>query len=547
MERLKQIFASIYKKYKHRHDNYYYRFYHRPLLAMLILILIITVSYYAGEDKTGIWAFIFSLNKHAPEKITVERGGKIITPNPNLLIKFLPHVLSYEKENILKHHNLTPISDIKGIDVKIVKVPASANSNEIRDKIISAWNEKVEFVETDDLFMPDIIPDDPWFINWQKNKQIINAPEAWNTSTGNMNIAVAIIDTGVDCRHEDLIVNCIQGWNFTNNNTDTSDFHGHGTKVAGIITAKGNNSIGTAGTIWHSKLMPIRVSDDNGFSSISSIANAIIYAADNGAKIANISYNVSGSRTVRRAGKYMIDKGGLVTVSAGNGGVFDGNTDSPDLIVVSATDASDNIYSWSNYGKDIDLSAPGCTGATTMINNLYSSFCGTSASAPEVAGLAALIWSLDLNLNPLDVENILIASAKDLGTDGWDQYYGWGRIDAGLAVTQALSAATTPISPQPAAIPGNFSITGFSVSENTKTTAKISWTTNFSSTGSVSYGLNTVNLSQTASDNTLNTLHALTLSNLLPNTKYYYQIKATNEDGTNSAASPISTFRTKTR
>ena len=443
MKKIQQFFAFIYEKYRHRHDYSNYRIYHRPLLAILIFILIAVVSFYAGGGRSGLWAFLFPARDRLPEKITFEKGGKVGVKTGRLLVKFSDSVANSEKDKIIKKHGLVNILDIKGVDVKIVAVPGGDKTEEILDRLMREENEKIEFAETDDVFAPDFIPNDPWFINWQKDKQVINAPGAWDVVTGSSILIVAVADTGVDCTHEDLAANCISGWNFFGNNSDTHDVYGHGTKVAGVIAAAGNNSVGVAGAVWQSKIMPVRVSDINGYASISSIANAIIYAADHGAKVVNVSYAVSGSRTIRRAGKYMMGKGGLVTVSAGNGGALDGNSKASELVVVSATDADDNIYSWSNFGWDVDVSAPGCTGAATQIGGGYGSFCGTSNSAPETAGVLMLIWSVNSAFTPDIAENILISTVKDLGPAGWDSAYGWGRIDAASAVSKAI--VTEPV------------------------------------------------------------------------------------------------------
>lgn len=116
---------------------------------------------------------------------------------------------------------------------------------------------------------------------------------------------------------------------------------------------------------------------------------------------------------------------------------------SDDLIVVSATDPADILYVWSSTGGDVDISAPGCTGATTQNGGGYGSFCGTSNSAPEVAGVLMLMWSAKPVLGADQAQSILFASTLDLGAPGWDPLYGWGRVDAFAAVQNALNAVPT--------------------------------------------------------------------------------------------------------
>jgi subtilisin family serine protease len=264
---------------------------------------------------------------------------------------------------------------------------------------------------------------------------------------------LAIADTGVNCTHEDLSSGCMAGWNFYDNNNDTTDVYGHGTAVAGVAAALGNNNIGVAGNAWQSKIMPLRVSAPDGTATYSAIASAITYAADGGAKVVNVSYQVGGSSTVQSAAKYLKGKGGLLVVSEGNYASDTGNTNSPDIISVSAVDASDVLYSWSSFGSDVDVSAPGCTGATTKADGGYGSFCGTSNSAPEVSGLLMLIWSVNPALTPDQVQNVLFNSTKDLGSVGWDKYYGWGRIDAEVAISMAVSNINPNPNPEPNPLP----------------------------------------------------------------------------------------------
>lgn len=356
----------------------------------------------------------------------------------NILIKFKEGVGSSGERDLLLRHSLRPVSAIMPLGIIVVQSALHLPPENVLKRLEERESGNVEFAEIDELIPPSLLPDDPWFANWQKNKQLINTPLAWDNTSGSGALVIAVLDTGVNCYHEDLAPNCIPGWNFFSNNSDTSDTTGHGTKVAGIISAVGNNSIGVAGTSWNSKIMPLRVGDASGYASLSTIANAITYAADNGAKIANASYEISGSRTIDRAGSYLRKKGGVLTSSAGNGGIYASSQNSPNIIVASAVDAGDARYSWSNFGKPVDISAPGCTGATTANNGGYESFCGTSASAPETAGVLALIFSVNQNFLPGDAESILFSSAKDLGTSGWDEYYGWGRIDAYAAVQKAL-------------------------------------------------------------------------------------------------------------
>ncbi len=239
--------------------------------------------------------------------------------------------------------------------------------------------------------------------------------------------------------HPDLVGQLVPGWNFYDNNSDTSDVTGHGTGVAGNAAGQGNNTVGIASIAWGCKIMPIRVADTNGYASTSMIADGVTYAADHGARVANASFHIAGSATLSNAAQYFQSKGGVTTVSAGNDGLFDPSPDDPYLITVSATDSNDAVASFSNTGNNVDLSAPGVNIVTTIRGGGYGYATGTSASAPLVAGVAGLILSINPALTGPQVQDILKQSADDLGAPGWDPGFGWGRVNARKAVLAAVA------------------------------------------------------------------------------------------------------------
>jgi subtilisin family serine protease len=273
----------------------------------------------------------------------------------------------------------------------------------------------------------------------------IGAPTAWATSTGNGTV-IAIIDTGVDGTHADLAAQMVPGWNFYDNNSDARDVNGHGTAVAGTAAAAGNNAIGVASIAWRARLMPIRISDSTGFAYWSTIAQGVTWAADHGARVANISYAVGSSSAVQSAAQYMRSKGGVVVVSAGNNGVAESTAPSDTMIIVSATDSTDVRTSWSSYGSFVDLAAPGYNIYTTVRGGGYGYWWGTSFAAPIVSGVAALVKSLRPDFSAAQVESTLFSSALDLGAVGKDTVYGWGRVSASNAVARTIAAPvdTTP-------------------------------------------------------------------------------------------------------
>src|SRR5262249_34838805 len=334
------------------------------------------------------------------------------------------------------------VGEIAQIGVRILELPAGADE-EATARAFRARSEGA-FAQPDRIIQPaDIIPDDPYYgAEWHLPR--IGAPAAWSTSSGSGSVIIAICDTGCDPTHPDLISKYVPGWNFYDNNSNTSDVYGHGTAVAGAAAAASNNGAGVASVAWGCPIMPLRVSAPDGSATYSTIASAITYAADHGARVANVSYLVSDSSTVSSAGQYLQSKGGVLAVAAGNYSTFDSSADDAHMLVVSATDQNDVLATWSNTGNNVDLSAPGVNIDTTTSGGTYGAGSGTSFSAPIVAGVAALVISVNPSLTPAQVTSILEQSADDLGSPGRDPSYGWGRVNAARAVSMAGGGGSVP-------------------------------------------------------------------------------------------------------
>jgi subtilisin family serine protease len=320
----------------------------------------------------------------------------------------------------------------------------------------------------------------------------IRAPEAWEITTGDPNIVVAVIDTGVDSNHPDLVDNLVPGYDFYEND-DKPDpaldhpINTHGTALAGLIAAQGNNEIGVTGVSWKCRIMPIRIfiARADGKQDIiteAEIATALRWAANNGADVLSNSWLLrkspmpichSAILDVTKAGSIGRDgKGCVVLFAAGNdsGAIVWYPPKYPEVITVGATDHNDISCYYSSYGPELDIVAPSSRGRTDQdwvdnqglgwlwttdivgvpgrssthnsdpsILDYIGSSSGTSSSSPIVAGVAALILSVDSNLTNLEVQRILYRSARDLGEPGWDQYYGWGRVDARAALDMVLA------------------------------------------------------------------------------------------------------------
>lgn len=310
-----------------------------------------------------------------------------------------------------------------------------------------AKDPNIAFAEPDMLVAPSLItPNDPDYgVAWHLAK--IEAPTAWVTTQG-QGIIVAVLDTGVDATHPDLIGHILPGWNTASNTTITTDVFGHGTMVAGTVAAATNNGIGVAAIASEARILPVRITDStDGYAYFSDITEGLTWAADHGAKVANISYDVSNSASVSSAAQYMRSKGGVVVVAAGNAGIDPGYADNPSMISVAATGSTDTKTSWSNFGNYVDVSAPGAGIWTTTKGGGYAAVSGTSFASPATAAVVALIMAGNPALSPDAVETILTLSANDLGAQGWDPSYGSGRINAARAVQMATQDITLDSQP----------------------------------------------------------------------------------------------------
>ena len=323
-----------------------------------------------------------------------------------------------------------------GSGLHIVEVPAGSERAAVERM---SRHRHMKFADLDRRIPPDLITNDPYMGSaW--HLPVISAPTAWDQSLGR-GVIIAILDSGVDSSHPDLAARIVPGWNVYNNNADTTDVYGHGTKVAGAAAASSNNGAGVVGVAGQASIMPIRVTDTSGYAYTSTLVQGLTWAADHGARVANISFEAAGMSSVIAAANYMRSKNGLVTVSAGNSGALSSTAPTTSMIPVSATGSTDKLASWSNYGNVIALAAPGVSIWTTVVGGGYKTASGTSFAAPVTAGTVALMMAAQPTLTNVDIEKLLYASATDLGTAGRDIYFGYGRVNAGAAVQAAMAAA----------------------------------------------------------------------------------------------------------
>jgi thermitase len=303
-----------------------------------------------------------------------------------------------------------------------------------------AKNREVAFAELDVLLTRQFEPNDPALPQqWHHTK--IQSANAWAISLATHKVSLAILDSPFQMNHPDLMANTVAGWDMITERPIVGVTEGlyHSTIAAGMAAAVINNGLGVSGmaNCW---LMPINIGDN---PSTSDMHEAVIWAADHGVRVVNLSWDGAFSSVINEAGAYLKTKtGGMLFMSGVNGRKLLNYPDQPDIYAISMTDTNDQPRS--AYGEHIDFAAPGWEIYSTTTNSTYEVDSGTSYSAPLAAGLAAWVMSVNPALGPAEIEDILRETAEDLGTPGRDQNFGWGRVDFGRVAEKTF--ATLPVS-----------------------------------------------------------------------------------------------------
>jgi subtilisin family serine protease len=386
---------------------------------LLTLIISVAVLF----SVFGVWTPVFAADTDDSAAVA-----------DTLLIKFNR---GSGKNDVPSLSGANEIGEIPGLGVKIMKV-----TNPKAIAALVAHNKHVEYAEPDYYTVSELTPNDPEF-SWQTYLKNANALLGWDITSGSNSVIVAVIDSGVYAQHPDLTGRVLSGYNYIGNNQNTDDDYGHGTKVAGVIAAKGNNSIGIAGVDWNAKILPVKASDSRGTGTVSAMASAITYAADKGARVINISMGTTtDSATLKSAINYAENHGVVVVAATGNSNTVVSYPARYDTVIgVGNLTSSGARNSTSNYGTGINVGANGGVYSTTNYGS-YESGAGTSFSAPQVAGLASLMLSLNATLTPSNIRNLIQEGAKN---STWSAEVGYGQID--IAATLKRVPGGGPITP----------------------------------------------------------------------------------------------------
>ncbi len=430
-------------------------------LFVLLMACVLVMPIFSAGQKQKTW----TIDKPKAVKMNFEITKPYV--EDEVIVKFKPGVTSNEISRIaklcggkIKHMEHPCLKRIK-ITGKTVEQVLEMLKN----------NPCVEYAEPNYIAHAFMVPNDPYYsYQWHfhgVDEGGIDMEPAWDLATGK-DVVVAVIDTGIRVG-SDLANTCIlPGYDFVNDDNDPTDDNGHGTHVAGTIAQSTNNNEGVAGVAFNACLMPIKVLDANGYGTYADIVDGIYYAVDNGANIISMSLGGSSPSTaLEDAVAYAYNHGVTVIAAAGNDGTnqisYPAAYDAY-VIAVGATQYDKQRAPYSNYGSSLDVVAPGGnldldqngdgygdgilqqTFQRTWWGGIqwgYYFYEGTSMATPHVSGIAALLYSVGVT-NPDDIRNIIESTAIDLGDPGWDQYYGWGLVNAYAALQAALGGENQP-------------------------------------------------------------------------------------------------------
>ena len=370
-----------------------------------------------------------------------------------ILVKFRAEVDAQEINRFVTSHDSEIIEFDAQLGIYRLRVPAGITV----DDIIDTFNNdpRVEYAEPNYTGRGGyLVPNDTFFdIEWHLSNigqtegipgADIDALEGWDFTTGSDSVVIAVLDSGIDFSHPEFSGRLLPGYDFVNDDDDPTADHPHGLYVTGIIAANANNGFSVAGIDRSARILPVKVLNADNRGTTSDLAKGLVYAADQGAHVINMSLEgyPAKSRTLEDALAYAREAGAILVSSAGNSGInyadVSGPGASPLTISIGATDHRDIRWSGSATGAALDVVAPGIripTISSELLFDDYVLFSGTSAAAPVVSGIASLLLARNPDLTHRQVELVLKTTAEDQvgspgeDTAGRDNYYGEGRVN----------------------------------------------------------------------------------------------------------------------
>jgi thermitase len=434
---------------------------------------VFTMAYTAPDDFDGIDSFVFVATNTAglqtQQEIEIVVNVLVPTPEPpeetvaateELIINYNPTATEDQIQAMLGAIGAVEVDRLPAINAMLIKVPASLKDPTVaratlQSSTLAAQVAFGSYIESNETTQVDW-PNDPYYVvgtQWGLNSYYgIYASYAWNLNTRRgSGVTVAVLDTGVDLQHPEFAGKLVPGWDFVNDDAVPDDDHGHGTHVSGIIAARTNNGIGIAGVAPNARIMPVKVCNSGGSCSSWNVAAGIIHATDKNAQVINMSLSFSlPSTTLEGAVNYALSRDVVVVAAAGNsyGTGYLYPASYPGVISVGATDVNGNIAAFSTHNDRVLVSAPGVDIFSTLPIEYgsYGTNSGTSMATPHVSGVVALIISANVAKTPAAVREALTCAAWDLGAAGYDNYFGWGLIQADWSMNWRNNTASCKVS-----------------------------------------------------------------------------------------------------
>jgi subtilisin family serine protease len=384
--------------------------------------------------------------------LIVGLGGAVASPPDTLaLVTLQPLASRLDAQALITSAGGRLIEQLAPLSVYRVAFPTDAAASGL--DALRVRRDLIKGADMEGEQDAQIVPDDSLYRQFQWNLRRIGMERAWDLRPDASDVIVAVLDTGVDLQHPDLKANLLTdlGYDFLDDLPSPQDDESHGTAVSGIIGAIGNNHEGVTGVAWHVKILPIKALNSQGRGPDSAMVKAIVYAADNGAKIINISSTGTRySAALETAVQYAQDKGALIVAAAGNTGNGDNAVDYPaafdGVVAVAAIDDKDQLASFSQRQSYVSLSAPGVDVPSTAWagagRGLYASQSGTSIAAPHVSGAAAILWALRPDLSASDIANALLNNTDKVSST--DMGYGAGILNVARSVASLRLGVTPP-------------------------------------------------------------------------------------------------------
>ncbi len=445
----------------------------KKTLLTLGIIFLVLVFVQAGQAQEQLF-----------EKGVVKIGQGYVPDE--IIVKFKSGVKEELINNLNLRHGVSAFFTSRFANFKRLRIPRNKTVSEMVE--IYKRDPNVKYAEPNYIAYAFWVPNDEYYkYQWHMDNPVyggINTEEAWDITSGTPSVVVAVVDTGVAYEDYSQIVlwrriyyykapdlartSFVVGYDFVNNDTHPNDDNGHGTHVTGTIAQSTNNGIGAAGVAFSCSIMPVKVLDKSGSGTYADVADGIMFAANNGAKVINLSLGgPSDSVTLKNAVSYAYNKGVTILCASGN----DGSADTISFpaaydeycIAIGATRFDETVTNYSNKGASLDLVAPGGDLSVDQNNDGYGDgvlqqtfgsklndwgywfYEGTSMACPHVSGVAALLISQGVATSPDEVRTALQSTAEDKGPAGWDAEYGWGRVDAYAALNYSPVPNNPPV------------------------------------------------------------------------------------------------------